>query len=130
MNYLRINWIALTLFSTTVFCEYFLMLFAEVPFNEVVNFNAPVGYLTNAIGASTLITSLFIFILTKKEKIASRLILFGLIIWNLIEVYENICYMAKINNSVLFISGSAWFQMSFIIAVLLGSIYGFSKSKY
>jgi len=129
MKFLRSNIIALILVISTIMSEYFHLLFAGLPFNGNVNLDAPIYYLIFAFGGTTLITSLIIFGMTSKEKIASRAILFGLVIWNIIEVYENYCYLAGFNNNVLIISGGSWGQLVFIFSVVFLSGYGFSKLK-
>jgi hypothetical protein len=129
MSFLKSNWIALLLVFSTLMSEYFHLLFVGMPFNSNVGLDAGIYWLTTAFGGTTLLTSFFIFLLTDKKKVASRAILFGVIGWNVIEVYENICYLAEVNDNVLFINGSAWGQMAFILVVIFGSYYGFTKSK-
>ena len=130
MNFLKSNIIALILVVTTIISEYFHLLFVGLPFNDNVSLDAPVYYLTFAFGGTTLITSLIIFLMTSKEKIASRAILVGLVLWNIIEVHENICYLVGVNNNVLLtITSSSCGQFSVIISVILLSYYGFSKLK-
>jgi len=129
MNFLKSNWIASLLALTTVISEYLHLLFVGMPFNENVDLSAPVYYLITSLGGSTLITAIFIYIQTDEYNVSSRLLLAGIIGWNLIEVYENFCYLMHVNNNVLFITGSAWGQMSFILVVIFGGLFGFLKSK-
>jgi len=130
MKFLRSNIIALILVVSTIMSEYFNLLFVGLPFNTNVNLDAPIYYLTFSIGGTTLITSIIIFLMTSKEKIASKAIISGLIAWNVIEVYENICYLDGVNNNALLtITSSSCGQFSVIISVILLSYYGFSKLK-
>jgi len=130
MNFLKSNWIALTMVFLTIMCEYFHMLFSGISFSQTVNLDAPVYYIVNSIGGTTLLTTWFIYLLTDKSKIESRAILIGVIGWNLIETWENICYLAGINKNVLLINSTAWTQLAFISMVVFGVSYGFSKSRY
>ena len=129
MNFLKNNWIALSLVFWTIVCEYFHMLFSGIPFNEKVHLDAPIYYILNSIGGTTVLTSLFIYILTDSKNIASKSMIIGVIGWNLIEMWENICYLAGINSNVLLINSTAWTQLVFILIVVCGAYFGFSKSR-
>lgn len=55
---------------------------------------------------------------------------FGLVVWNVKELIDELAYMAGINTNVFEINSSFWGQLAFIITVVFFSAYGYSKWKY
>jgi len=129
MNYLRDNKLAVFLVFLTALSECFHLLFIGVPFNTTVMLDAAIYYLVNQIGKVTFLPAICFYFLVSKRKIASKSLLFGVIVWNGIQVFEEICYMLRINTDVLEISGTFWGRCSFMFVVLFFSAYGYSKWK-
>jgi len=127
MKFINKNIIALILVTLLLSNELLHLLFKDIPFNIKVNMNAPIYYFTLSI--RNLLTSIIIFVLVDKKKISERCIIFGCIIWNTIELYQEICYLAKINEVTLYINDGLWGQVTFILVVIFLSIYGFTKYK-
>ena len=129
MKFLKDNILILILVFTTLLSEVFHLLFVGIPFNDNVNLDAPIYYIVSQFGLVTFIPSIVIFILIDKKKISSRAIAFGLIIWNVKEMYDECCYLAKINNNVLNFDLGLCGQIIFILIVIFGSAFLYSKFK-
>lgn len=128
-KFLSNNWKVLILFILIMASESLHLLFVNIPFNENVNLDSPIYYLVSQFGQLTLIPSIIIFLMISKENRASKGIAFGLILWNLKEMRDEICYIFKINNDVLIIDGGWVVQMSLLISIVLLSWFGFTKWK-
>lgn len=109
--------------------EYLHLLFVGSKFNDTVNLDSAVFYFVFSLFGSGLISSVVIFLILDKQKIASKAIMCGVIFWNLIEVIENFQYLAKINRNVLFINDSSIWQIFTTFSIILLSSYGFTKFK-
>jgi hypothetical protein len=109
--------------------EYFHLLFGGMPFNEKVGLDSAVFYFTFSFFGSGLLVSVILFFMTPKQMIASRAIFCGVIFWNLIETFENFCYLAKINSNVLIINDGSWCQIFSMLFITFLAWYGFSKYK-
>lgn len=116
-----------------IMAETFHLLFSGIPFNERVNYNAPVYYLTAQFGLITFIPSIFIFILTPAGNKSSRCIGAGIIVWNIKELLEEIFYILKWNNEIfnpLDVNSSLYGQIGFILLVIILSYFGYKRWKY
>lgn len=102
-------------------------------FKLIVNFDNwsdPVYYLTNQILAVTFIPAIVYFIAIGAENKASKSMAFGLVVWNLKEIADEIGYMCGANLNVFEINASFWRQTVFMFSVVAFSAYGYSKWKY
>lgn len=129
MKFLKNNIEVLILVLLTIGSECFHLLFVDIPFNENVNLDSPIYYLVSQFGQLTLIPSIIIFLMIPKINKSSKGIAFGLVLWNLKEMRDEICYIFKINNDVLIIDGGWFVQMSLLITIVLLSWYGFTRWK-
>jgi hypothetical protein len=129
MKFLKSNIIALLVVFALFMSEYFHLLFEGVPFNENVDLSHGVFYFTFSFFGSGLLVSVILFFMVTKEMIASRAIFCGVIFWNLIETWENFCYLAKINSNVLIINDGSWMQIFTVLLITLLTWYGFTKFK-
>ena len=114
---IKSNWIALFVIFLLLFNEIGHLAFKGIPFNDKVNLNAPVYYISLAF--RNLMMSIFIYLLTPKKKIASRAIIAGAIGWSAIEFYQEICYILKIDEKVLIFNDGLWGQLSFILFIIV-----------
>jgi hypothetical protein len=137
-KFFKDNWIALTLVILTIASELIHLLFIRVPFNDNVKLDSPIYYLVNQFGGSTLIWAVFGFMLMPERKVASRLILAGLVLWNLKEMKDEVCYILKLNNDAIYtvsdnniqINDSwMWMQIAFILTIVFSSFFGHKKYK-
>lgn len=127
MGYLKKNSLALILLSLLLVNEVGHLAFKDISFNENVNLDVPVFYLTLAI--RNVFTSIFIYILVPKVNYSTKCILLGVICWNLIELYQEFCYITQVSKVVLFFNDGLWGQISFIFTIIGLSAYGYSKYK-
>lgn len=102
------------------------MLFVGIPFDGHITLDDAVYYLVNQICGVELIVAIVVFFLTDKNKIASRLILAGVIGWNFKEVYDEIMYICKQNVEVFEV---IWGGIIFLVSTLIFAAYGYSKWK-
>lgn len=116
----------LLLVLLAIMAEYFHLLFVNIPFNDVVNLNAPVYYLVSQFGLLTFIPSLILFKWCPKEKRASKAILFGLVLWNLKEVMDEWFYILKINYNVF---KTSWGQLALILTIIVSCWIYYSRRK-
>ncbi len=130
MNFLKNNWKVLILVILTISSESFHLLFVDIPFNENVNLDSPIYYIVSQFGQLTLIPSIIIFLMIPKENRSSKGIALALVLWNLKEMRDEICYIFKINNDVLIIDGEWYIQISLLISIVLLSWLGFTKWKF
>lgn len=130
MKFIKNNWIVLTLLLFTLCSELLHMLFNHIPFNCNVNWDSPVYYLTSQFGLLNFWPALVVYILIDKKNKASKSIAFGLIIWNIKELIDEVCYMIGVNSNVLEINSTFWLQLSFILTVVFFSALFFYKWKY
>ncbi len=129
MKFLKNNFIALIMVFALFMSEYFHLLFEGIPFNDNVDLSNAVFYLTFSFFGSGLLISVILFLMTDKNKIASRAIFCGIISWNMIECLENFQYLAKINSNVLIVNDGSWFQIFTTLSIVLLAWYGFTKFK-
>lgn len=94
------------------------------------NWSNPVYYLTNQIAAVTFIPAFVYFMAIDKQNKASKCLAFGLVIWNIKEIADEIAYMIGANLNVFEINWSFWGQTVFMFTVVAFSAYGYSKWKY
>lgn len=127
MKFLKQNNYAIILILLLLLNEVGHLAFKDVPFNSKVNLDAPIYYFTLSI--RNLFTSVVIYFLIPKEKYSTKCIILGVIAWNLIELYQEFCYIMKINKVVLLINDGLWGQITFIITIVGVSFYGYSKYK-
>jgi len=130
MKFLKDNIIAIVLLVLTVSSEIFHLLFEGIKFDENVNFDSPVYYLINQFGALNFIPSVVVFFLISKENKASRLIIFGLIIWNIKELIDELSYICKINNNVFELNNSFCGQITFISVIALLAGIGYARWRH
>ena len=126
MKFLKNNWEVLILVLLAIMAEYFHLLFVNIPFNDVVNLNAPVYYLVSQFGLLTFIPSLILFRWCPKEKRASKAILLGLVLWNLKEVMDELFYILKINYNVF---KTSWGQLALILTIIMLCWIHYSRQK-
>jgi hypothetical protein len=129
--------IPLVLATFSVSLEYVPELFGHIPFKYKVPDN--IGYVFDTSykdatwyfmqGLLGLISMISIFILINKKHIAARFLTLAPISWWIVEAYQKTCWLAKINDSRLYIDDSAIWQMSLIIFIVLGTIYGLIAFK-
>ena len=117
----------LILVILAIMAEYFHLLFVNIPFNDVVNLNAPIYYLVSQFGLLTFIPSLILFKWCPKKKRASKAILLGLVLWNLKEVMDEMFYICKINYNVL---KTEWGQVALIITIVMLCWLHYLKRRY
>ena len=98
MNFLKNNWKVLILVILTIASESLHLLFVDIPFNENVNLDSPIYYIVSQFGQLTLIPSIIIFLMIPTENKSSKGIAFALVLWNLKEMRDEICYIFKINT--------------------------------
>jgi hypothetical protein len=128
--FLKDNLVILGLIFFTIVSEVFHLLFVGISFNENVNLDAPVYYLTSQFGLTNFLPALIIFFFINDINKASKCMAFGLVVWNIKELVDEICYMSGINTNVFEINSSFWGQIVFILAIISFSAYGYSKWKY
>lgn len=115
----------------TYLAEVIHLAFESVPFwDDPKNWDTPVYYLTNQIAAVTFIPAFVYFMAIDKQNKASKCLAFGLVIWNIKEIADEIAYMAGANLNVFEINWSFWGQTVFMFTVVAFSAYGYSKWKY
>lgn len=130
MKFLKHNWKILSLVFLTMLSEVFHLLFSDIPFNSKINWDAPVYYLTSQFGLLNFWPALVIFLMIPKRHKSTKCISFGLIVWNLKELTDEVCYMLHINTNVLEINKSFWGQIVFMIIVIGLSALGYARWKY
>jgi hypothetical protein len=128
MKFLRNNWIALTILFLLLFNEIGHLAFKGIPFNHRYELDTPVYYFSLAI--RNVVFSILVFILIPTSNKPSRALMAGAITWNLIELYQEFCYIAKINTVVFFVTDGLYGQLVFICCVILLIYYGSQKYKY
>lgn len=116
--------------ETTILSETLHLLFVGMPFyDEGVNLDVPLYFLFSQIGSTSLVTSIIIFIFILKETIESKFIAFGLILWNIKEVIDEIQYIRGENFNVFEINDSFWGQIVLIHTIILLAIVGYLTWK-
>ncbi len=127
-SYITTNYKFLLLIVVLIVGEVLHLLFATVPFyDEGVNMNAPIYYLTNQI--VVLVFAIVLLTSIHKDQLAARYLTFGVMTWNIKEVLDELAYMFKINTNVFEINSTFWAQIIFILTVIGGSAYVYSKWK-
>ncbi len=130
MRFLQGNWEALILVFLTMMSEVFHLLFVNVPFwDEGINLDAPLYFFVSQFGLLNFVPSIIIFTLINPKRRASRGIMFGLILWNVKEVMDEIFYMAGTNLNVFETNSSFWGQIMLISTIVGLSYFGFTKWK-
>lgn len=127
MNFIKSNVLAIFLVILVFINEYFHGFFEGKPFDGSITLDDAVYYLVNQIAAITLIPSVVFFFIINKNKLASKLILSGVIGYNCKEVYDEIMYIAKVNENVF---SMEWGGMIFIATTFIFAAYGYSKWKH
>lgn len=127
------------LLATLGICsEYISELFRDIPYGKVIDGTGYVYEVNYKDAVWYFIYSLFVFILVitvlidriRNENKSGAVILSGLAFWFAIELYEKVCFLAKINNNRLFINdGSVW-QICTMLFVMFLAWRGLSKYKY
>jgi hypothetical protein len=128
MQFVLQNKLLLILVILTILGEFFHLFFEGIPFNDYSNLDDCIYYLVSRI--ETLSFCIVIFILIPKEHKSKRTVAFGLIGWNIKELIDEIAYLAGINNNVLLINDSTWGQLVFMLVVVFGSMFLFTKLNY
>jgi hypothetical protein len=113
----------------TLMSEMFHLLFVNIPFNNNVNLDSPIYYIVSQFGLLTFFPAIVVFLLIDKKRKSSKAIAFGLIVWNIKELYDEVCYLAKINNNVLEFNTGLCGQIVFILVVIFGSALLYSKFR-
>ncbi len=127
MNFLKNNWEVLILVILTIMSEVFHLLFVNVPFyREGYNLDTPIYYLVSQFGLLTFVPSIIIFWLIPKSKTASSLIAFGLILWNITEMGDEISY---ITGNGLEVFETNWGQFSMLCMIVFWGWLGYMKWK-
>ena len=130
MKFLEANWKALILVFFLIMGEAFHLLFEGMPFwDEGVNLDDAVYFLISQLGELTLIPAIIIFLMVPSENRSSRGITFGLVLWNLKELFDEISYMRAINLNVFEVNDSFWGQIILICTIIVLSWFGFSRWK-
>lgn len=80
-------------------------------------------------GLLGLVCMIFIFLLIPVNYKALKIISIASISWWGIEFYQKLCWLAKINDSRLYVSDSARWQITLILFLVLLAIYGLIKYK-
>ena len=134
MKFLKNNWAALVIIILLLANELLHLMFKDIPFNDKVNMNAPIYYFTLAFRNVATSMILLYFVLKSNMKTdakrASKSLIVGAIGWNLIELYQEFCYLAKIDEKVLFFNDGLWGQLTFIYLLIFLTYFGSSKLKY
>jgi len=133
IKFVKYNWIMLSLVLLLIMAETFHLLFVDIPFNDKVDLDAAVYYLTAQFGLITFIPSIYIFILTPAGNKSSRCIVAGIIIWNIKEVLEEVFYIMKWNYEIfnpLDVNASVYGQIVFILALIVLGYFGYKRWKY
>ncbi len=128
MQFLKKNSIVLILVTLTLLNEFFHLFFEGIPFNDYCNLDDAVYYLIA--GIKILLFCIVVFILIPNEQKSKRAIAFALVLWHTKELIDEIAYMAGINNNVLLIDDSLWGQVVFMLVIIAGSMYLFTKRNY
>jgi len=129
IEFIKKNIIVLILVLLTIASETIHTLFVDVPFNNSVNLDSPIFFIISQFGELNFVPAVFIFLLIPKENRASKLIAWGLILWNLKELGDEINYLETkgISKSVLTLDSGFWGQITLISAVIFWGFYGFIK---
>jgi len=133
MKFLKNNWAALIIIVLLLTNELLHLAFKGIPFSDKVNMNAPIYYFTLAF--RNLATSLILLYFVWKSnmisdaKRASKSLVVGAIGWNLVELYQEFCYLAKIDEKVLLFNDGLWGQLAFIIILIFLTYFGSLKLR-
>ena len=137
MNYLNKSFIAILIVIGSFFNEYLYLLFDANIIHSIqenrtgleypVYLDDAVFYFINSLFMFLLV--LVVFLLTDKQKIASKVILSTVVIWFFIEVLENYCFLTDFNNYVLIINYWSIWQIFITLLSIPGSYYYFTRFK-
>jgi hypothetical protein len=125
MDFLKKNWMAIVIIFLLLFNEIGHLAFKYIPFNEKVGLNAPVYYFSLAV--RNLMTSIIILLLIPGK--ASKALISGAIGWNTVELYQEFCYLAKIDEKVLYFNDGLIGQIAFICCIIILVYLSSVKSK-
>lgn len=118
--------------------EWLPELFSSIPFRfQVPDNNGYVFDTTYRDAVWYFIYSLFIeiamfiiFLQINKTNIAGKLLMLAPVTWFLIELFEKLCFLLKINDSRLYFNDGSRWQIFLTLFFLCSAIYGLSKYKF
>lgn len=134
-EFIKNNWIALVLIFLLHMNELGHLTFKGFYFKDkvlpcghykTIMLNTPIYYFTLAV--RNVATSVFLFLLISKDKKSSRALIAGIIGWNLIELYQEYCYLAQIDENVFSFKG-VYGQLALIWFIIFLVYFGSKKSK-
>jgi hypothetical protein len=93
-TFLEYNWKILLLITLTLAGDLVHLLFRGIPFafDSSIGVDSIVYYHMSVIGICNLLPSVVIYSLISKNKISTRTLAFGLILYNLVKLGKEICY--------------------------------------
>jgi hypothetical protein len=142
MKFFKKYWIGITVGFAYIFNEVFHLLFKNVYFKtkilpcgheKVLFYKTPIYYF----GLSIFLVYLgvIMFVLIKKSKYKDEIkrglktLISTVITWGSIEMYQEFCYLAKINEDVLFFNPGLWGQIALVLSGMLLVYFTHRKSK-
>jgi hypothetical protein len=129
-GYIKDNWAVLLLVLFLLVTELLHLAFTYKPFNGNVNWNAPVYYLCAQIGLTNFLPALILFLHIDVRNKASKSIAFGIVVWNIKEVIDEIAYISWQVDNVFKIDKTFWAQLAFILIIIILSAWAYSRWKY
>jgi len=101
--------------------------------HKLIYYNTPIYYFTLAL-RNVVISVIILYLVWKSNLIPqtkreSKSLITGAIGWNLIELYQEFCYIAKIDEKVLYFNDGLWGQISFTVSIIFLTYYGHVKPK-
>lgn len=130
MKFIKDNWIVLSFILLTIVSEVGHLPFSKIPFKGDLCWDAPVYYFLAQLGLITFWPALVFFLLIDKQKKASKCMAFGLVVWNVKELIDELAYMANYNVNVFELNSTFWAQIVFILSIIGLSALFFSRWKY
>lgn len=129
MKFLKNNWAVLSFVFFVILGETGHLPFADVHFRDDLNLDSPVYFLINQFAMLNFWPALIIFLYIDGRNKESKAIAFGLIMWNVKELVDEVAYLGGVNTNVFEINGSFWGQLIFIVTLVSLSAFGYYRWK-